>query len=290
MHDWLAALELGETATALVRAIVRTGTYVDALDQLSADAGVAQLQMALGPGVRYVDGGWQHLVDGLAGVARAAGVHLVDHLPVREVRHDAGGYRVVADGAELIARSVVLAVGSPAATARLLPVEPGWGPLGPDATAACLDLGLAGEIDPPVVLGLGEPVYLSRHSPPAALAPSGTEVVHVLRYGATRPDADRAQLEGPDGPGRRPARPGAPAAVPAPHDGGPRAAHTGHRRAGGRPGVAVADLPGVFVAGDWVGPTGLLADAGAASAEACAAAVVAHLRGAPAPVGATLAP
>jgi hypothetical protein len=35
-----------------------------------------------------------------------------------------------------------------------------------------------------------------------------------------------------------------------------------------RPAVAVAEHPGAFVVGDWVGPTGLLLDAVAASAVA----------------------
>jgi hypothetical protein len=43
----------------------------------------------------------------------------------------------------------------------------------------------------------------------------------------------------------------------------------------GRPDVAVPGRPGVLVAGDWVGPRGLLADAAAASAGDAVAAVVA---------------
>ncbi|HET9317418.1 MAG TPA: NAD(P)/FAD-dependent oxidoreductase, partial [Vicinamibacteria bacterium] len=43
----------------------------------------------------------------------------------------------------------------------------------------------------------------------------------------------------------------------------------------GRPGVVVPERPGFFVAGDWVGPEGQLADASLASARAAAAAVVA---------------
>ena len=43
----------------------------------------------------------------------------------------------------------------------------------------------------------------------------------------------------------------------------------------GRPPVEVPGLRGVFVAGDWVGPVGMLADASLASAEAAARAAVA---------------
>ena len=40
----------------------------------------------------------------------------------------------------------------------------------------------------------------------------------------------------------------------------------------GRPGVVVPERPGFFVAGDWIGPEGQLADASLASARAAAAA------------------
>jgi hypothetical protein len=42
----------------------------------------------------------------------------------------------------------------------------------------------------------------------------------------------------------------------------------------GRPGVEVRDHPNVFLAGDWVGPEGMLADACASSARASARRVV----------------
>jgi phytoene dehydrogenase-like protein len=39
---------------------------------------------------------------------------------------------------------------------------------------------------------------------------------------------------------------------------------------GGRPAVEATGLPGVYLAGDWVGPTGLIADAALASGQAAA--------------------
>jgi predicted NAD/FAD-dependent oxidoreductase len=53
----------------------------------------------------------------------------------------------------------------------------------------------------------------------------------------------------------------------------------------GRPAVKVASSPGLFVAGDWVGPTGLLADAAVSSGEAAARAAAHHLQGLPQLVG-----
>jgi hypothetical protein len=40
-----------------------------------------------------------------------------------------------------------------------------------------------------------------------------------------------------------------------------------------RPSVAIADAPGLFIAGDWVGEEGMISDASAASAVAASAAI-----------------
>jgi len=47
---------------------------------------------------------------------------------------------------------------------------------------------------------------------------------------------------------------------------------------GGRPGPAVPDVPGLYVAGDWVGREGMLSDASLASARAAAHAILAAPR------------
>jgi CRP-like cAMP-binding protein len=44
-----------------------------------------------------------------------------------------------------------------------------------------------------------------------------------------------------------------------------------------RPGVVLADAPGLFIAGDWVGEEGMLSDASAASAVAASDAIRAWL-------------
>ena len=63
MSSWIDGLGLAEAGKALVEMLARVATYTADLDQLSADAGVAQITAALGPGVRYLDGGWQRLVE-----------------------------------------------------------------------------------------------------------------------------------------------------------------------------------------------------------------------------------
>ena len=43
---------------------------------ISADAAVRQLQMATAEGVRYIDGGWQTMINALLAVCRAQGVEV----------------------------------------------------------------------------------------------------------------------------------------------------------------------------------------------------------------------
>jgi hypothetical protein len=116
-----------------------------------------------------------------------------------------------------------------------------------------------------------DPFYMSTHTPSAALAPEGGEVVHLMRYGVAEPidaDALRKELEAflDD------AQPGWRDEVLAERfnrrlvvaHGRPEPA-TGNA---GRPTIHIDDLSNVFVAGDWVGPDGLLGDASLASGRA----------------------
>jgi phytoene dehydrogenase-like protein len=265
-REWIEDLELRPPAVALTEAVVRVSTYVADIDQLPADLAVAQLRSGLLRGVTYLDGGWATLVDGLVAAASAAGADIRAGTPVSEITGEPGRWQVVTGSGEVIsAAAVVLAAGGPAAVRSLLPVTPDWGELGPEVTAACLDLGLC-RPGVPFVLGLDEPLYLSPHSPPGQLAPKGGSMVHVMRYGARRASDDRSQLRRLaelDGvrdedvvTQRFLARMVVTHSLPSPEAG-----------LGGRPTVKSAGVSGLLIAGDWVGPVGWLADASLASGE-----------------------
>jgi hypothetical protein len=260
---WLGSFALRPDAESVLRALIRLGTYTASLDELSADAAVSQLQAAASAGVLYLHGGWRQLIDGLAaalevrtGVQVGALEHVGDHVEV-----------TTPDGV-LAAAHVVVAAGGPAAIRRLLPDDPGWGDLGAPCTAACLDLGVSRVPDPGYVLGLDDPVYVTVQSPPGRQAPEGQAVVAAIRYGARSAEEDRPQLERlvleagvhPDEilTRRFQARLPVTGAIPRAGSGG----------LAGRPGVADTGVPGVTMAGDWVGPVGLLADAALASGNA----------------------
>ena len=71
--EWLDSLDLQPEARQLVSMLMRTATYVDPdVMPISADAAVRQLQMAIAEGVRYIDGGWQTMVDALLEVCADA--------------------------------------------------------------------------------------------------------------------------------------------------------------------------------------------------------------------------
>jgi phytoene dehydrogenase-like protein len=263
-EEWVQSMGRSRDLADLARMFIRVSTYVADLERMPADLAISQLKMALVRGVSYLDGGWATLVEGLSSVAVSAGATIRKHESPAGIDRRPGGWEVSLSGGEVLsANAVVVAAGGPAAARKLLPFEPEWPELGAPVTAACLDLGLRG-CRPPVRFGVDQPLYLSRHSPPGDLAPSGSSVVHVMRYGAREAAQDRAQLadfarlagiaDEQIVEQRFLAAMVVTHQLPSPEGG-----------LAGRPTVAMPGAAGMFLAGDWVGPTGWLADAAISS-------------------------
>lgn len=273
VDDWIGDLDLRDDGAAVFRALLRIGTYADDFSTFDAGAAAQQLQWAAAKGVLYLDGGWAQLIDGLR-----RQVEVRSGVKVRSVT-DAGA--VETDAGTFHGRAVVVAAGPPAACASVLPTDPGWGDLGDPLYAAALDVGVRGVPAPGYVLGVDVPVYGTRQSPPARQAPAGHSVVAVLRYGTSNAADDRTQLEGwlphlgvePEAvvTSRFLARMAVVGASP-------RAANGG---LAGRPAVSATGVEGTFLAGDWVGPHGHLADAAFASGEAAGRAAARHAAATP---------
>jgi phytoene dehydrogenase-like protein len=259
----------------LVESLFRLSTYAHAPESMSAGLAVRQLQLALARGVRYVDGGWRTLVDGLRARAVEHGAQLRTDAAVTGLVRGADGRitGVRLRGEEIVpAAAVVLALDA-AAAAPLLPDGPArrYALAATPVRAACLDVGLSRLPRPRATfaLGIDEPLYCSVHSAVARLAPEGGALIHVARYlGDDAPDPKdvEAQLEGLLDrlqPGWRTAvverrflpRMAAASALVTAASGG------------------VAARPGPEV-----GPEGWLADAALASARAAARAVLARRR------------
>ena len=153
--------------------------------------------------------------------------------------------------------------------------------------AACLDLAL-GELprrQATFALGVDQPLYASVHSRAARLAPAGGVVFQLARYLGSSPSADVASVERqledlaellqPGWRRHLVARRFLPDLVVS--NALVRADRGG---LGGRPGPAVPGVPGAYVAGDWVGTRGMLADAAFASAREAARLARDHVRAA----------
>jgi phytoene dehydrogenase-like protein len=280
VRAWIETRVRHQAVADLMRAFFRVSTYTNDPDRMSAGAALAQLQRAATQGVRYLDGGWQTLVDGLAERAREAGAVLVTGAEVTALERD-GRVRGVRlrDGTVWAAPHVISTL-SPPATAALPGLErtelAARAATRIPVRAATLDLGLRRLPRPraQVALGYTRPLYLSVHSAVARLAPGDAALVHVAWYlgpDAPAPDAIEAELEtlvDRVQPGWRAEvveRRFVPDLLVA--NALPLAAEGG---LAGRPRPVVAELPGLYLAGDWIGAAGQLADASLASARAAA--------------------
>ena len=282
LTEWFDDTSLPDDVRALLITLVRVTSYGNAPDLMDAGAAIAQLQAGL-QGVRYLDGGWQRIVDGLRQALATAGGTLHERIAVGAVESDGVTARTHTIHGTVESAGVVLAGLAPAEATRLLGEAPGWlGDLGPAVEAVCLQLALHRPPATPIVLGVDQPLYLSPHSPLARLAPPGGGMVEVMQYRAperdTAAEADRAELDGlrrlaglDDGDivdERFLRRMTVAHSLPLAERGG----------LAGRPAIDAPAPPNVFLAGDWVGPTGMLGDASAASALAAARAAVAVAR------------
>lgn len=278
---WLERAVRNPGARSLVEAIIRTASYTNNPTHLSAGAGLRQMQRGVS-GVLYVHGGWQTVVDDLRARAEALGVQIVSGARVTDVELGETGSRPqsvravrLADGRRYEVGAAILAI--PPRQASVLVADgrhavlAGWAERAVPVLAASLDVGLRRLPQPKalVALGLDRPLYLSVHSHWARLAPDGSALIHVLRYlgpGEQGDPAAERELEGLLDlvqPGWRDevmvrrfmpslAVTGALSSVAWEQQDGPR-------------GAAVPGADGLFVAGDWVGPEGMLADRALAS-------------------------
>ncbi len=242
-REWIAANVDDEEKREFVSAFVRVATFVADFDALPADVAQAQLRLAAWPGVRYLKGGWQWMVDALASQATAHGAKLHRRAAVRAIERDGDRWLVSTDERDHPADAVIVAAGLPAAFGRLVP---GLIPPGPPAEVSVLDLGLSKlPRKTTFAIGTDKPTYYSKHSPPDQ---KNGVLMTAMSYVAA-PEADLERIADDVHPGWRDAlllRRHLPKMTPI----GAVASPTR------RPGVEVE--PGLFAAADWIGGEGWL--------------------------------
>lgn len=285
VREWLDREIRHEDARRFVQAFFRLGSYANDPERQSAGAALAQFQMALKESVVYLNGGWQMLVDSLRAKAEAAGVKLVSEARVIAVERNPQSGQVtgvrLADGS-LHAAEAVIAATSPNEACEL--IEGGdktilgeWARTAIPVKAACLDIALQHLPQPTnnFALGIDRPLYLSVHSAAAKLAPAGNAVIHVAMYLRSENSDTPKDIEHELEELLDLVQPGWQSLVierrflpsmTVTH------ALTTAEQGGtvGRPSVQVPGIAGLYVAGDWVGVEGLLADASVASGKRAA--------------------
>ena len=263
-------------ARNFLNAMCRLGTYTNAPELLSAEVMIEQFRMGAS-GVLYLHKGWISMVNDLATIARDSGVTIVTGAKVKSVVQQSKGVAVsYGSASEELYDACILCV-APKSVAQLCQkereLEDTFEPA-VEVRAACLDLALSEWPDQSATfaLGMDEPSYFSLHSATADLAPPGGALVQAALYLGPEEKAGsdtRAVLEALVSkmqPGWQSKtvhaiyRPQALVSyrLPVAGNGGLK----------GRPDTRIAD--NLYIAGDWVGDTGLLTDAAVASAHKAA--------------------
>jgi len=287
VNQWLETITQRDDVRSFVMALIRVSTYCNAPDETSAGAAVEQLQLAVRSGVAYLNGGWQTLVDRIRKVAMAAGSTIHTGATVSTVELKEGnnlGIRL-SEGTLIPADAVILAV-PPKAAASLLGAGAGyrlhqWIHGSAPVQVSSMDLGLRNLPRPErtFALGLDAPLYMSVHSRWADLCPKGAALVHVAKYLPSphdrQPNTDRRDLEQL----MDLVQPGWKQQVVhqrfLPHLTVTHATvRAGEGGLAGRPAVDEPNIENVYLAGDWVGAEGMLADAAFASAHRAARLIV----------------
>jgi phytoene dehydrogenase-like protein len=284
VETWLQTIS-DRRARQVVGMLMRIAAYTEAPQLLSAGTALYALHTVIRKGVRYLHGGWASIVEQLSTRARSHGVEIVTSSSAAAVLHD--GLRALGvrldDGTVLRGTQVVLAV-DPAVVRRLTADLPGSGlwNLVP-SRAAVLDLALDAYPNPKVIAAFGadRPLYFAVHSASADLAPANGAVVHAAKYldpdVETDPREDERELEElmdmlqPGWRAHVRARRYLPRMVVT--HAIPTAAGGGFRS---RPAVDALGVSGVYLAGDWVGGEGTLANAAVASAARAAERILTH--------------
>lgn len=288
LAQWLDRNTVRPSVRNLLEATARTITYTNAPEMLDMGLLVEQIAATTKGRVFYVDGGWQTLVDGLLDAARAAGVTIHTGARVQAVEQTNGrvtGIRL--DNNRLVRANSVIVAGSPADASRLVdkgshPSLQAWAEQAIPVRGACLDVALRRMPNSEVTVAahMEKPYFLTAQSVYSKVAPEGGSLIYTIKYlhpdDHSDPKAHERELEGwldLTQPGWRDL--------------------VVHRRflpnllvsnwvvsaqSGGlvgRPGPAVPGLVGLYVAGDWVGPGGLLFSASMWSARLASQAILA---------------
>ncbi|WP_078381778.1 phytoene desaturase family protein [Sutcliffiella halmapala] len=263
----------------LFYAMCRQWAYCNNLSELSCGYVIKQGQLA-GKGVRYVEHGWQTVVDSLRNEAEKFGATIVTGVSAKQITLRDGKVHgvILSDGKSLEVNAVITAIG-PREVCELVQDSEHmslgkWQRNARPLYGSCLDVALKQLPNPSAifVLGLDEPLYYSNHSVSVKLSDNGSHILHTMKYNDSNRHTDATEDEKRLLQLLDLLQPGWEKEVVATrfshnvliaHD-----SRTIHHYGGGpAPSPIVPEVYGLFVTGDWVGAEGRLADNAMASAK-----------------------
>ena len=285
VQEWLERNVRRPHLRRMIAAGARTFVYSAALDIVSAEVFVDKMRRSNKHPIHYIEGGWQYLVEALCQKAgQQGGVRVMRAAHAEAIEHESGRVRSVRlRGGGLLGASAVIVATTPREAAKLVdggaypPLRRAVDRLLPGRVAALdVALGRLPSAQHPVVQDLEGSRFMTAQSVYARVAPGEGAMISAFKQldprRPTDPREDERELEDlldTAQPGWRSEevlrrqylpRIEAVSALPTAAEGG----------FAGRPGTRVPGISNLYLAGDWVGPEGFLADASTASARKAA--------------------
>jgi phytoene dehydrogenase-like protein len=269
----------------IVYSICRSNSFVPHPDLQPAGPAIRQLQRTFSGKAFYLDNGWAALVSDLEEKALCAGVTILTGHPVAEITHGGAFLQVRFSDDEQLEVPYAIVTGSPEETCKLVKNSEQtqlarWNNQARPMKAACLDLVLRRlpKPNPSFVAGfwLDQPIFYNNPTSVAKMSEDGSVIIHLIKHlgeNPSHPKEDERQLEKamdlvqPGWRSEELARQFLPRMTVV-HD------FNSMDKDGNFPGPAVAEISGLYVAGDWAGHGEMLVDAVFASAKRAAQSII----------------
>lgn len=261
-------------------ALCRTTTYTYAPTIQLASSVLKQIQLSMKEGVLYVDGGWETIITNLRNIASTSGVQFLAKKHVLKIEHCEGKQRIQCFDDEVFEAGAVIVTTPPKEACKIIKGAEGtslhrWSEQSVPVTVAALDIGLRRLPNPThqFVLGLDQPIFYTNQSRAAKLSEDGSIAVSLIKYHTpvfelNHIQDDKEQLENtmellhPNWEREVVAQQYLPK-ITVVYD-------FPHIDRVEKPGPNIPGMPGVYVAGDWLGHDEILADAAVASGKRAA--------------------
>lgn len=275
LHQWLQHNMKNEVVRQLILMLSRLSTYSNDPELISAGAALKQLQ--LGNAI-YLHYGWQSMINALEKMATQVGVRFQTSKQVKKVNGSFPQFTVHTND-ETITAHHVLSTSSPHETAKMFSEHESTPEIIKEyhpVYVACLDLVLSRLPNPQMdfVLSLEDPFYFSNHSRIAKLSERDYHVVHVIKYTNANENSERELEDFVEK-----IQPGWKEYVVYKRYLPRMTVSNGLVLANQskRPSPKVKQIPGFYIAGDWVGD-GMLVDASFQSARKAAQLILENTR------------